>query len=288
MIPASRSSHARWLLLAVPPGAASMLVLAIGGVGYATWTVQLAAIALAGALALGLRTLARAWRGGVWANGLLIASVGALALPFLRAADGPTRWISLGGMLLYVAPAVLPSAIASFAVLLRDTPRNERVALVAIPVAAALLALQPDASQVVALLAACGVQLTQRRRWTPGRLLALGAVALLAAWSFTRPDPLQPVPHVEGVFALALGRSIVAGLAVILAAVAFVVGVARSAGRNESWHVAVATYYAALFACSVAGLTPAPLIGYGAGPWLGFGMLAGVARGLEVATDPAP
>lgn len=265
-----------------------MLVLAIGGVGYATWTVQLAAIALAGALALGLRTLARAWRGGAWANGLLMVSVGALALPFLRTADGPARWISLGGMLLYVAPAVLPSAIASFAVLLRDTPRNEGVALVAIPVAAALLALQPDASQVVALLAACGVHLTQRRRWTPGRLLALGAVALLAAWSFTRPDPLQPVPHVEGVFALALGRSIVAGLAVILAAAAFVVGVARSAGRNESWHVAVATYYAALFACSVAGLTPAPLIGYGAGPWLGFGLLAGVARGLEVATDPAP
>ncbi|MFL5555974.1 MAG: hypothetical protein ACJ78D_09285 [Gemmatimonadaceae bacterium] len=44
----------------------------------------------------------------------------------------------------------------------------------------------------------------------------------------------------------------------------------------------VAVYYAVLYACSVAGLTPAPLIGYGAGPLLGFGLMVAAAA---LATD---
>jgi hypothetical protein len=54
------------------------------------------------------------------------------------------------------------------------------------------------------------------------------------------------------------------------------VGLHMSSSGGRPWLSAVAAYYAVLFACSVAGLTPAPLIGYGAGPLLGFGLMVAV------------
>lgn len=261
-------------------------MLALAGVGRATWVMQLTAMVAAAVLALGVRRLTASGGASAVARAALMATIVAVSLPLLRTADGPTRWVSLGGTLLYVAPVVLPSAIASFDALLlgsRGARGDARLALAFAPLAAVALALQPDASQLLALLLACGVSVWRQSCRTTAHAASLAAIALLAAWSFTRPDPLLPIPHVEGVFALALGRSIVAGIAVIAGACALVLGVARRASATASWPPAVATYYATLFACSVAGLTPAPLIGYGAGPWLGFGLLAGVAAALEEA-----
>jgi hypothetical protein len=48
----------------------------------------------------------------------------------------------------------------------------------------------------------------------------------------------------------------------------------------------VASYYAVLFLCSVAGLTPAPLIGYGAGPLLGFGLMVAMSSWAGSYTSP--
>jgi hypothetical protein len=109
----------------------------------------------------------------------------------------------------------------------------------------------------------------------------LAFAALATAWAFSHPDPLQPVAHVEGVFALALGHSLFAGAAVIASAAALVVGLHVNSSGGRTWLSAVAVYYAVLFACSVAGLTPAPLIGYGAGPLLGFGLMVATASWLD-------
>jgi hypothetical protein len=94
------------------------------------------------------------------------------------------------------------------------------------------------------------------------------------------------VPYVEGVFALAFGHSLLAGLAVSASAIALVLGLIRGSLRGAFWLSAVAAYYAVLFACSMAGLTPAPLIGYGAGPFLGFGLLVAVSRWVEAEMQP--
>ena len=45
-------------------------------------------------------------------------------------------------------------------------------------------------------------------------------------------------------------------------------------------------YYAVLFACSIAELTPAPIVGYGAGPLLGYGLLAAASNWLATQVPP--
>jgi hypothetical protein len=114
----------------------------------------------------------------------------------------------------------------------------------------------------------------------------LAFAALATALAFSKPDPLQPVAHVEGVFALALGHSLFAGALVIASAVALVVGLYVNSSGGRTWLSVVAVYYAVLFACSIAGLTPAPLIGYGAGPLLGFGLMVAAASGLHAKVLP--
>ncbi|MBK7771236.1 MAG: hypothetical protein IPI48_12145 [bacterium] len=116
-------------------------------------------------------------------------------------------------------------------------------------------------------------------------VLILGSGGGLA-WALSQPDPLQPVAHVEGVFALALGHSLFAGAAVIASAAALVVGRHVNSSGGRTWLSVVAAYYAVLFACSVAGLTAAPLISYGASPWLGFGLMVAAASGLEAKVLP--
>jgi hypothetical protein len=100
---------------------------------------------------------------------------------------------------------------------------------------------------------------------------------MATAWAFSRPDPLQAIPHVEGVFLLALQHSLFASVTVIGSAFVLVAGLCVYSKHGPAWLCSVASYYAVLYACSVAGLTPAPLIGYGAGPLLGYGFLVAMS-----------
>jgi hypothetical protein len=117
---------------------------------------------------------------------------------------------------------------------------------------------------------------------------ALIATALIAGYAFSRPDPLEPVPYVEGVFILAFEHSVAAGLFVLAGAFALVGGLWLRSLRDNAWLAAASGYYAVLFACSVPGLTPAPLVGYGAAPLLGFGLMVAVLRMLELPAAGAP
>ena len=106
-------------------------------------------------------------------------------------------------------------------------------------------------------------------------------LVLVTMWAFSLPDPLAPVPHVEEVFALGLGHSLFAGVAVIASAIALIVGLWMQSVSGSFWLSAVAAYYTVLFICSTAGITPAPLVGYGAGPILGFGLMVGLLGWFE-------
>ena len=279
-------SGSRLLLVAVPAVAASMAVLAFGAVGRSAWIVQVLAICLACALALAGARRSRRNSIRFRPRLILVITLLGIAVPLLSEAPGPERWASLGPINLYVAPVLLPSFLVACSAWIAGRGRLEHFAFAAIVGASGLLAAQPDGSQALALLAAAAVAFARSRSTSPVSIVALALAALITAWAFSQPDPLQAVAHVEGVFALALGRSLIAGVAVIGSAAALVVGLHVSSSGGRTWLSAIAAYYAALFACSVAGLTPAPMIGYGAGPWLGFGLMVAVASALDPEVSP--
>ena len=274
-------SHSKLLLLALPAVAASMAVLTFGAVGRTTWIIQVLAICAAFALALVGAQLSRRTNARSLAGAIIILTLIGIAVPLLADAPGPDRWASLGPVNFYIAPALLPSFLVACSVWIASRGQSQHFAFTAIVAASVLLAAQPDASQALALLAASAVAVARSSSRSLVSIVALVFAALATAWAFSQPDPLQPVPHVEGVFALALGHSLFAGAAVIASAAVLVVGLHMNSAGGRTWLSVVAVYYAVLYACSVAGLTPAPLTGYGAGPLLGFGLMIAAASGLD-------
>ena len=273
--------RAHWLLIAAPPVVASVAVLALGAVGTSIWLTHLVAICLACVLAVGGSQLIGWARSISPANAIILLTLAGVAVPLLRDSAGPKRWALVGPFNLYMAPLWLPSFFAACSVYLRKRGNHGLLACAATLGVSILLATQPDAAQVLALLGGSAVVFVRYHSDRLRSALMLLAVALVTAWAFLRPDPLEPVSYVEGVFALALGHSLFAGLAVITSAITLVTGLIVCSFGGPTWLAAVAAYYAVLFACSVAGLTPAPLIGYGAGPLLGFGLMVAVSRWIE-------
>jgi hypothetical protein len=273
------------LVVGAPPIVGSFIVLFLAGVGSGIWMMHLSAIFVAGGLA---------WLGGnigklshrLIAGAIMAAALIGLAIPLFDASSYPQRWVSLGPLKLYIAPVVLPSLIAVCAISVSTSGSATLAAFAAVFVAILLLALQPDASQALGLLMAALVVLVQQRLALMRACVAVIPLVLATLWAFSRPDPLTPVPHVEEVFALTLRHSFLAGAITIASALALLVGLWIHALKGADWLVAIAVYYAALFVCSTAGMTPAPLLGYGAGPVLGFGLMVGLRRML--ARSPRP
>ncbi len=269
--PARRHHVLNLWLLGVPSLFTSGAVMQLAGAPPALMIVQVGAAMAALAIAWGSRPL---WQ-RVSATGViticLLATV-ACASPLVGHGDGPQRWWHLGGVTLYVASIVVPTCL----VLCGRTPPDPARPLIASAAAlvplALVLALQPDLSQVLAITAAVAMILWQHDAPRP---LAFGVSAsLLGAIGLARqtPDPYLPVPYVEGVLFTAWHHSLVVAGAVVASAVVLIGGLARHRTLRPA-----AAYLAVLSVCAIAGITPAPLVGYGSGPWLGFGLFVGAA-----------
>ena len=275
------------LLTAAPAVVAGLLVLAICNVGRGVWLVQGVAIVMMIGLAFGLARMPRALASSRF---VIMAGLG-LALcawPLVGVVDGPARWLRLGGLSLYVAPVVAPAMLAAAARAHRRGRRAETVAISMLAGLALVLAAQPDLAQVLAVAVPAAVIAGRARQgWLPRLFVfaALAAAAGLAAW---RDVPLAPVDHVERVFRVAWAWRIPAGLGVAAAALLFTFGLAARLARIDRSLAVVASYYVALFVLSLADLTPAPLIGFGAGHLLGFGVLLGSVGTCAGASDRAP
>ena len=270
------------LIVAIPPILGSLVVLSIADVGMNVWITHLLAISLGCCLVFVGSYLRRLSNRKITAFAIIILTLLGLATSILGGdSSEPERWISVGPVRLYIAPVLLPSFIGACSVYVGEDSKQQMVSFTAVLATGLLLSLQPDASQVLGLTAASAVVVAQHRLG----VFRLGAVAFLLGaltlWAFSLPDPLEPVPHVEEVFALALSHSLFAGLAIIASAGAFIVGLWIRSRSGPSWLAAVASYYMVLFVCSTTGITPAPLLGYGAGPILGFGLMTGLLGWLE-------
>jgi cell division protein FtsW (lipid II flippase) len=275
------SSSRSLFILATPPIIGSFIVLALANVGSSVWITHLLAIALACCLALADSFWSKLGDHEITAFAIVILTLIALALPLLGHSSEPERWISLGPIKLYVAPLLLPSFIAACSMLVGKNNMHQMISLLALLGAGLLLALQPDASQVLGLMLASAVVVVRGRLGIARLCLGVFPLVLMSSWAFYLPDPFMPVPHVEEVFALALDHSVFAGIALIGSASALIVGLWMQSASGAFWLSAVATYYTVLFACSIAGITPAPLLGYGAGPILGFGLMVGLHGWFE-------
>jgi hypothetical protein len=273
-------SRTQLLLIAAPAAFASFAIFALAGVGKNVWLIQIVAVVLACLIAFAGGLSSRLPRRLSPSIAIIVFTLVGITLPLLTHATGPDRWLPLGPLNLYVAPLVLPAFVAAWSVSMGKRSGRDLGVFAAAIGASVLLAVQPDASQVLALLIGLTVGLLGSRTFEPKSVGTLIAIALVTVWAFSKPDPLQPIPYVEGVFALALGHSLVVGSVVAACAMILVAGMLFHSLKGAYWLSGVAAYYATLYACSIAGLTPAPLIGYGAAPLLGYGLLVAASSWL--------
>ena len=264
-------------LVAVVLGA---VICAMSGVLAGLWARNLAAWGLGALAAL---AMAR-WGGERLGSGLALAAPLGLALTFLAPdLDGVHRWLVAGPLRFNAAMLLLPALVVATAILARRHPGWWAPAFVAL----ALLALQPDASQASALaIAVCVIAAGLRSRPWAERSAAAIAALVLAALSWTRPDPLQPVPEVEEVIQLAASLSpVLAGLAVVcLIAVAAAPSLAVFGRRSDAplAGLALTALLAGWTLAPALGAFPVPLVGMGLSPilgaWIGVGLLASLTR----------
>lgn len=253
-------------LIATGCGIAAMV---LSGTPQMRWIPNVIAWVLGGGLAFAIaRTLpsTKTWTG---------IALGALALVAATLVgpdqQGVHRWLAAGPLFVNIAALVLPAALVAMA---RLGAQHRLVPIIA-TLLAAILALQPDASQAFALaLAGFAILVTDKRISALVTALCLFGIAAL---SLLRADPLQPVAEVEQIIQLAhaaapaLAWVAVASLAAI-PAILFALRLDDVAAR------ALALYIAAACVAPIFGWFPVPLVGAGMsfplGLWLGIGLLA--------------
>jgi hypothetical protein len=136
-----------------------------------------------------------------------------------------------------------------------------------------MLVLQPDASQASAFAVAVAVLLLQRGRAHVSDWVAGGIVVGFALLAWSRTDPLEGVPHVEGIVSLAAslgaGWLIASVLALALLPLPFISeGLRRRELRPEGF--SLAAYFGIVCVTPFAGAYPVPVLGYGLSPILGY------------------
>lgn len=220
----------------------------------------------AGALALAL-TWARFGRGPSGLRfrlALAGASALALFLPLLTGPDmgGVARWLPAGPVSLHSGALLLPLIMVLAATEARCGP-------VMLALAAAALALQPDAA-MLAGLAGASVVLAAIHRSRAFALVAASSAAL-ALLTFGA-GTLEPQVYTEGVLAQVAAHSwpAAAGLGATLFLTPLILLPVRDEARP------LAALLIVLGAMAVIAPFPFPLIGYGASPILGFGLALGM------------
>lgn len=269
-------------LIAVASGAAT---LALSGVPMGSWIRNPIAWAVGLAFGAGVMLLGRSL---TLARAILAVSAVAIAATFLAPAQqGVHRWIDAGPLHVNVAAVLLPAAIVALAF----CGIWSRTGVAFAATISALLVLQPDASQATSFLVGVVILLARSGGAMTRRVLVIAIAVAVAAVSWTRPDPLQPVPEVEGIFRLALDVSpaLVALAALALAAASLAPLTRRGANDAPSADAALALagYFVSAAMCPAFGAFPVPLVGLGmsfpVGYWLGIALLCADARSTPTA-----
>jgi len=265
----------RWGLLLAPQPAllTGVLVMRAHGVPAIVWKQNLVAgIVLTLASAVVLLAPRRRLPSALW---LAISGVGLVMLTatlFGDGLDGVKRWIALGPVTLHPAAIALPLMLIALG-LLREAGAFGRLVPFIGLCALIVLALQPDAAQASAFGAALVALLAERRRRAATWLIVF-AIAIVVAWSWVRPDPLLPVAHVEGMFAMARASGVLwliaSMLALVLLPVPFLVAARIEKGSMRSVLLSLGVYFGIVCVAPLAGAFPVPLLGFGLSSIVGY------------------
>ncbi|HYI48333.1 MAG TPA: hypothetical protein VEX35_07710 [Allosphingosinicella sp.] len=231
--------------------------------------INAAALAI-GLLAVGVLTDAgRLWRiapaVAPAAIGVALACLILLTSLFGVSADGATRWISAGGILVQPGLFLVPAVALGFA------RGRDAASLLAVLIAGLALALQPDRAMAGALAAAMAALALAR----PERivLLALGAALAAFAATLVRADTSPAMPFVDQIFYSSFGVHPLAGLAVLAGAALMLVpaiaGYILDPDHRPVYAVFGALWLAVILAAAL-GNYPTPLVGYSGSAILGY------------------
>lgn len=265
-------------LLSLGTVLAGCAIASASGVPASSWSRNPAAW-VAGALIAALFAIQKS---PAFLRALVVAAPVGLAATLLNEGqEGVHRWIDVGPIHTNLAAVLLPAGVVAFAALCA----RERWTWLVAALVGVLLVLQPDASQATAFGAGMVVILVCLP--APRGLRAAGIAAVLAviAAAWLRPDPLAPVPEVEGIIGLAARWSLVAALLAValLASVALspllMAKVEDAPLRTASW--ALAAYLVLSALSPLVGAFPVPLVGMGMSPILGFWLGCGALLALS-------
>lgn len=244
-------------------------------------TGQLAAACAAALLGLFAARRDRRWIAHrAWP--LALASLALLAATQLGPGiAGVHRWVGPAALRAHASAIVSPWIIAVVGVWASTGPRALALAVGA----TALHAAQPDAAQATAV--ALGTTAAMHR--DPWRAASAVLTGALAAWTWSRPDPLPAVAAVEGVVRLAHEAWGAAGLVAALGAMALIPLAAMERALHDAWDTRVddavslglAAYLAGVCLAPAYGNFPVPVMGYGASHLVGVSLALGLAAGAR-------
>jgi hypothetical protein len=213
----------------------------------------------------------------------------ALALALLATAllgvrvEGAARWVSLGGLSIQPSLILLPVMIVSF------TRSRGMLSTIAMVIAAAALALQPDRAMAGMLTA--GLTVLALLRPAPAAIVTLAVGVIGLAVTLARSDLLPAMPYVDQVLYSSFDVHLLAGVAVLggsfLLILPAVIGVLRDPANGHTHAVFGAVWLSAVAAAAL-GNYPTPIVGYGGSAILGYilslATLPRVARPAAVET----
>ena len=267
-------------IAALPALVIGVAVMRRSGVSSAIWGAQLAAglvlMSACMSASLAARRIRKPGRSAVLIGGaalLLLAGTCAHA-----GVQGVHRWISAGPLELHAAFIALPVLLMVLCAIRRaESDGRERWAF---PfggvIAAGLLLLQPDASQASAFAIATVLILLERGRANPTSWATGAVVVGAAALTWSRPDTLDAVPHVEGIIHLAAnlgaGWAIASAVALALLPLSFL---ALAGGGQRPEGLALAAYFGIACVMPLVGPYPVPILGFGLSPLLGYFLALG-------------
>lgn len=254
-------------------------VMAAAHTGSAFWLRNLMAWAAGALLAF---AISRVRFSAKFAMGVIIVGLGGLAATLLDAGELEVhRWINAGPLHINVAALVLPLLLVALAA----APANSSARFGIASFVAAILFLQPDASQASAFALAV-VSLIGFGAGTSTSRVWIAAIFALAAATWLRRDPLPSVPEVEGIIGLAWRLSPLVALSGVLCLAVTVASPFILIPRGPAARVAIAmsAYFAISAIAPFCGAFPVPLVGAGmssiVGFWLGIGSLGALHRYL--------